>query len=67
MSMVSREIALLLASMAFIVSFTYKFLIQQVSLTYVFRDFIVFFAVYFIAKTLLLMVDKLILNFRKIM
>ncbi|PLX70715.1 MAG: hypothetical protein C0602_04205 [Denitrovibrio sp.] len=62
-----RELALLLATMVFIVSFVAKFLIYDVKLTYIARDIIMFLSVYLIAKNLFFMIDKLIINYRKIM
>jgi len=67
MNLSYRELALLLSTTAFILSFVGKFLIYDVKLTYISRDIIMFFAIYFISKNLLFMVDKLIINFRKIM
>jgi hypothetical protein len=67
MNLSYRELSLLLATLAFMVSFVAKFVLFDVKLTYVGRDIIMFFAIYFIAKNLLFMVDKLIINFRKIM
>lgn len=62
-----RELALLLATMVFLVSFVAKFLIYDVKLTYIGRDIIMFFVIYLIAKNIFFMVDKLIINYRKIM
>lgn len=62
-----RELSLLLATVAFLLSFVVKFLIYDVKLTYIGRDIIMFFAVYLIAKNIFFMIDKLIINYRKIM
>ncbi|ADD69597.1 hypothetical protein Dacet_2847 [Denitrovibrio acetiphilus DSM 12809] len=62
-----RELALLLATVTFMLSFVMKFLIYDVKLTYIGRDIIMFFVVYLIAKNLFFMIDKLIINYRKIM
>jgi len=67
MNLSYRELALLLSSMAFIASFIVKFLLYDVKLTYISKDIIMFFAVYLIAKNLFFMIDKLIINYRKIM
>lgn len=67
MNLSYRELALLIASTVFIISFVMKFIILDVKLTYMPRDIIMFFAIYMIAKNLFFMVDKLLMNFRKIM
>lgn len=67
MNLSYRELALLISSTAFIISFVMKFIILDVKLTYMPRDIIMFFAIYMIAKNLFFMVDRLLMNFRKIM
>lgn len=67
MNLSYRELSLLLALTTFLASFIMKFLIYDVKLTYMIRDIILFFAIYFIAKNVLFRVDKLIINYRKIM
>jgi len=67
MNLSYRELSLLLATLVFLVSFVAKFLIYDVKLTYVARDIIMFFAIYLISKNIFFMIDKLIINYRKIM
>jgi len=67
MNLSYRELSLLLATVIFLVSFVMKFLIYDVKLTYITRDIIMFFAIYLISKNLFFMIDKLIINYRKIM
>jgi hypothetical protein len=67
MNLSYRELSLLLATVVFMMSFVVKFLIYDVKLTYISRDIIMFFAIYLIAKNLFFMIDKLIINYRKIM
>lgn len=67
MNLSYRELSLLLATVVFMLSFVVKFLIYDVKLTYISRDIIMFFAIYLIAKNLFFMIDKLIINYRKIM
>lgn len=67
MNLSYRELALLLATVVFMVSFVAKFLLYDVKLTYIGRDIIMFFSVYLIAKNIFFMIDKLIINYRKIM
>lgn len=67
MNLSYRELALLLSSTVFIISFVMKFVIFDVKLTYMMRDIIMFFAIYMIAKNLFFMIDRILINFRKIM
>jgi len=67
MNLSYRELSLLLATTIFLASFVVKFLIYDVKLTYIARDIIMFFVIYIISKNLFFMVDKLIINYRKIM
>lgn len=67
MNLSYREMALLLSSTVFITSFVVKFIIFDVKLTYMIRDIIMFFAIYLIAKSLFFMIDRILINFRKIM
>ncbi|MCD8553917.1 hypothetical protein [Seleniivibrio sp.] len=67
MNLSYREMALLLSSTVFITSFVVKFIIFDVKLTYMIRDIIMFFAIYMIAKSLFFMIDRILINFRKIM
>ncbi len=67
MNLSYREMALLISSTIFIISFVMKFVILDVKLTYMFRDIIMFFAIYMIAKNLFFMIDRILINFRKIM
>lgn len=67
MSMLSRELALLLASTCFIFSFVFKYIVLGAELIYISRDIIMFFAIYLLSKFLLYFVDKIIINHRKIM
>jgi len=62
-----RELALLLAVTVFLFSFVSKFILYDVKLTYIVRDIIMFFSVYLISKNIFFMIDKLIMNYRKIM
>lgn len=62
-----RELSLLLATLVFMMSFVVKFIIYDVKLTYMGRDIIMFFVIYLIAKNIFFMIDKLIINYRKIM
>jgi hypothetical protein len=62
-----RELSLLLATVVFLLSFIMKFVIYDVKLTYIARDIIMFFTIYLIAKNIFFMIDKLIINYRKIM
>lgn len=67
MNLSYRELSLLLATVVFMLSFVVKFVIYDVKLTYIGRDIIMFFTVYLIAKNIFFMIDKLIINYRKIM
>jgi len=67
MNLSYREMALLLSSTVFMTSFVVKFIIFDVKLTYMIRDIIMFFAIYMIAKSLFFMIDRILINFRKIM
>jgi hypothetical protein len=67
MNLSYREMALLLSSTVFLASFVVKFIIFDVKLTYMIRDIIMFFAIYMIAKSLFFMIDRILINFRKIM
>jgi len=67
MNLSYRELALLIATCVFLGSFVMKFLIYDVKLTYISKDIIMFFVIYLIAKNLFFMIDKLIINYRKIM
>ncbi len=67
MNLSYREMALLLSSTVFMISFVVKFIIFDVKLTYMIRDIIMFFAIYMIAKSLFFMIDRILINFRKIM
>jgi hypothetical protein len=67
MNFLHREIALGLATVAFVVSFVYKFFLLEVKLTYVTRDIIMFFIIYYICEKLFLLIDKIIMSYRKIL
>ncbi|WP_022851729.1 hypothetical protein [Limisalsivibrio acetivorans] len=67
MNFLHKEFALFLASGAFMASFVYKVFLLEVKLTYVARDFIMFFVIYFVAEKLFLLIDKIIINYRKIL
>lgn len=67
MNLSYRELALLISSTVFVLSFVMKFIILDVKLTYMIRDIIMFFAIYMIAKNLFFMIDRILINFRKIM
>lgn len=67
MNLSYRELSLLLATLVFLFSFIVKFVIYDVKLTYIGRDIIMFFVIYLIAKNIFFMIDKLIINYRKIM
>jgi len=67
MNLSYREVALLISSTLFIISFVMKFVILDVKLTYMTRDIIMFFAIYMIAKNMFFMIDRILINFRKIM
>ena len=67
MNLSYREMALLISSTLFVISFVMKFVILDVKLTYMIRDIIMFFAVYLIAKNMFFMIDRILINFRKIM
>lgn len=67
MSFLHREIALMIATVAFVMSFVYKFFLHEVKLTYVTRDIIMFFIVYFVTEKLFLYIDKIMMNYRKIL
>jgi len=67
MNLSYRELSLLLATTVFLLSFVSKFLIYDVKLTYIGRDIILFFGIYLISKNIFFMIDKLIINYRKIM
>lgn len=62
-----RETAMLFAVTAFLGSFVYKFIVKDMDLTYIARDIIMFFGIYFVAKLMFYLVDMIILNYRKIM
>ncbi|PLX68130.1 MAG: hypothetical protein C0603_08445 [Denitrovibrio sp.] len=67
MNLSYRELSLLLATTVFLLSFVSKFIIYDVKLTYIGRDIILFFGIYLISKNIFFMIDKLIINYRKIM
>jgi hypothetical protein len=62
-----RELALVIATIAFVVSFVYKFFLLEVKLTYVTRDIIMFFIIYYVTEKLFLYIDKIVINYRKIL
>ncbi|MGE4497393.1 MAG: hypothetical protein AB7E48_05890 [Deferribacterales bacterium] len=67
MNFLHRELALMLATVAFVSSFVYKFFLLEVKLTYVTRDIIMFFIIYYVTEKLFLYIDKIMINYRKIL
>lgn len=67
MNFLHRELALVIATIAFVVSFVYKFFLLEVKLTYVTRDIIMFFIIYYVTEKLFLYIDKIVINYRKIL
>jgi hypothetical protein len=65
MNFVHKELALMLATVAFVVSFVYKFFLIDVKLSYMLRDVIMFFIIYYICEKLFFYIDRIMLNYRK--
>jgi len=63
-----KYFALLLASMAFILSLLYKYIVYfHINFEMVVRDFILFFVVYIVSKIILRYVEDIFNTYRKIL
>ncbi|MGA1861741.1 hypothetical protein OWM07_02515 [Deferribacter thermophilus] len=61
-------IALLIATLSFMISFSFKmFYLDTIDITVFIRDFIVFFVVYIISKYVFKNIEKMFNNYRKIL
>ncbi|MEF3255628.1 MAG: hypothetical protein K6348_08760 [Deferribacterales bacterium] len=64
---IHRYIALLLASIIFIISFTFKFILDIVSVQYMIRDFLMFLGIYWVADIILAKVEVIFVISKKVM
>ncbi|KAA0257115.1 hypothetical protein FHQ18_11135 [Deferribacter autotrophicus] len=61
------HVALLIASLVFIISFTYKVIhLDEVSCSVFFRDLLIFIVIYNIAKYFFRYIEEMFNNYRKI-
>lgn len=68
MNGIYKYFALLLASMAFILSLLYKYIVYfHINLEMAVRDFILFFVVYIVSKIILRYVEDIFNTYRKIL
>lgn len=68
MNGIYKYFALLLASMAFILSLLYKYIVYfHINFEMVVRDFILFFVVYIVSKIILRYVEDIFNTYRKIL
>lgn len=62
-----KYLPLLIASAVMMASVTYKVLSPELKLTYLFRDIILFFILYYVVKRISIGVEKILKNYWKIM
>ena len=62
-----RYLPLLIASTVMVCSFLFKILLSELKLTYLFRDIILFFVLYYTVKLLTVNLEKILRNYWKIL
>ncbi len=62
-----RYLPLLIASTVMICSFLFKVLSPELKLTYLFRDIILFFILYYVVRAVTVNVEKILRNYWKIL
>jgi len=67
MTGIHRHIALLLASVVFIISFTFKYVFDIISIKYMIRDFIMFFGIYWVSNLILSKIEQVFTISKKVM
>lgn len=64
---IHRYIALLIASIIFIISFTFKFILDIISIEYMLRDFVMFLGIYWVCNIILEKIELIFVISKKVM
>jgi hypothetical protein len=62
-----KYLPLLLASIVMMGSYLFKVLFSELKLTYLFRDIIIFFIVYYVVKLVTVGIERILRNYWKIL
>ncbi|MCX8083381.1 MAG: hypothetical protein N3C60_00445 [Calditerrivibrio sp.] len=63
---IHQYLALLIASIIFLISFTFKFLLDIISVGLIFRDFVMFLGIYWVTKSILSKVEVIFVLSKKV-
>lgn len=62
-----RYLPLFIASLVMICSFLFKVLSPELKLTYLFRDIIIFFILYYVVRLITINIERILKNYWKIL